>query len=100
MLTLTDYHHVNAPKINGLLGADLFHVSVSAAGTNRSVQLDGGGQPFGVKGDRLIVSYAEKGANWSWNQTTPKSGKIAIDYATLFFSIAYQDMEDTDLLPI
>ena len=52
MLTLTDYRDVGTPKINGLLGADVFDIRVLASGQqSRRVKLDGGGQPLGLKGD-------------------------------------------------
>lgn len=100
LLTLTDWRQVSAPKINGLLGADIFNVQVLATGTqSRHVQLDGGGQPFGLKGDQLNVSYVERGAKVTRIPTSPKSGKISIDYTALVFAIEYLDMEATQLLP-
>ncbi len=98
LLTLADYRSISVPKVNGLLGADVFDVHASPAGTqNRRVQLDGGGRPLGLKGDQLNVHYVNKGAKSTWTPTTPKDGKIAIEYRDLFFAIYYQNMESTKL---
>jgi CubicO group peptidase (beta-lactamase class C family) len=99
LLTLTNYQGVAVPKVNGLQGADVFDVHVSSAGSqNRRIQLDGGGQPVGLKGDVLRVYYVPRGAKTTWVPTTPKSGKVSIDYLALFFAIEYQNMESTQLL--
>jgi hypothetical protein len=100
MLTLTDFQNVGTPWINGLLGTDVFDVRASAAGPqSRRVRLDGGLQPFGLKGDSVRVHYVKEGATVTSVPSGPKSGKISVAYAPLFFGVAYLDMEDVDLIP-
>ena len=100
MLTLTEYANVGVPKVNGLLGADVFDVRVSAAGPHgRRVALDGGGQPLMLKGDSLRVHYVKDGATAALIPAAPKNGKITINYAGLLFGISYWDMEDVHLVP-
>lgn len=100
MLTLTDYEGVADPKVMGLLGADIFDVYAAAtAFRSRGAQIDGGGEGGSLKGDQLFVHYVARGAIWKKLSSSPKDGKISIDYPHRSFGIAYQDMEAVQMLP-
>lgn len=101
MLTLTDYRDVGTPKINGLLGADIFDVRMLPDGPqSRRVKLDGSGQPFGLKGDGIRVRYLKEGATATSVSSGPTSGKVTVNYGPLFFGVVYQDIEDVEMIPV
>jgi hypothetical protein len=88
------------PKVMGLLGGDVFDVYAAATALrSRSVQVDGGGEGGLSKGDQLRVHYVTTGATVKRVSSTPKDGQISVEYPRLSFGIAYQDMEDVQLLP-